>query len=172
MLPNWEGSFPHLLEREQATFLRSGDVPTPLLASQNGRCSFHDVTVRFLGAFFAEKLFPHLLTSSGCLPTPLLASQNGRWLYLIIFHLESMNWGAIGACWGAIKIAFLREYVLICSKSMPLQLGGRGMQKKRSKYGNSGKWPIGSWATGQILTWGKLEDLDTLNTSLGTLNST
>jgi hypothetical protein len=83
-----------------------------------------------------------------------------------------MHWGAIGACWGAIKIAFLRECVLICPRSMPLQLESRGMQKKRSKYGNSGKWHIGSWATGQILTWGKFEDLDTLNTRLGISNST
>ena len=126
----------------------------------------------FLGAFSTGNLFPPSRALSGMLPAPLLASQNGRCPYLIIFHLESMDWGAIGACWGAIKIAFLGEYVLICSKSMPLQLGGRGMQKKRSKYGNSGKWPIGSWATGQILTWGKLEDLDTSNTSLGTPNST
>ena len=123
-------------------------------------------------AFFNGKLFPPLLTSFEIFSTLLFWSQNRRCSYLTIFYLESMHWGAIGACWGAIKIAFLREYVLICSKSMPLQLGGRRMQKKRSKYGNSAKWPIGSWAIGQILTWGKLEDLDTLNTSLGTLNST
>ena len=140
-----------------------------LLASYYRKRGSHSLLERFFGRFFNGKKIP---TPPGMLPTPLLASQNGRWPYLIIFHLESMHWGAIGACWGAIKIAFLREYVLICSKSMPLQLGGRGMQKKRSKYGNSGKWPVGSWAIGQILTWGKLEDLDTLNTSLGTPNST
>ena len=125
-----------------------------------------------MSAFFNGKLFPPLLTSFEIFSTPLFWSQNRRCSYLTIFYLESMHWGAIGACWGAIKITFLREYVLICSKSMLLQLGGRGVQKKRSKYGNSGKWPIGSWATGQILTWGKLENLNTSNTSLETPNST